>query len=60
MEDFLAVGASGEATVVMHGRADRRLWVVEVVAEMEKEEKGGRKWEESERGKDKMISGFQI
>ena len=50
MGDFLAVGASGEATVVMHGGVDRRIWVVEVGAEMEREERGGRKWEERERG----------
>ena len=43
LRDFLAVGVSGEATMVLHEGVDRRLWVVNVVAKREKEKRGGRK-----------------
>ena len=48
--DFSTVGASGEATMMLHRGASRQLWVVEVVAEREREDRDGRKWEEREKG----------
>ena len=52
-EDFSAAGLSGGVAVVLHGGTDRWLWVVEKVAESEKEEKGERKW--GERRERKMM-----
>ena len=51
--DFSIIGVSGEAAVVLHGGVGHRLWVVEVV--VEREARGGRKWEERGRGEREKV-----